>query len=194
VPRRAVVPGAITGSAALTSLVAAAPIYKGEQITLRQFGPVSQGGVFAKFSGVGRIVAVPGDQNQLLAGTMSEGDRVDVVATAKYHFGQLSRSTTRVVLRNLLVVKAPNAPSGQPVASGTPSLTAQLVMTDKQAQIMGWVMKNATWFLALRPTKQPRDGAVRLETLQSVLGQGLPKDSIAAQIAGAYPESVDDGN
>ena len=50
-PRRAVVPGSVVSEASLTSQVVADPIYEGEQITLRQFAPKTQGGVFAKFSG-----------------------------------------------------------------------------------------------------------------------------------------------
>ena len=41
VPRRAVVSGAVTSGSPLTSLVAGAEIYKGQQITLRQFAPES---------------------------------------------------------------------------------------------------------------------------------------------------------
>lgn len=192
-PRRAVAPGAITGAAALTSLVTAAPIYKGEQITLRQFAPVAQGGVFAKFSGAERVVVVPGDQNQLLAGVLTEGDHVDVIATTRYHTGGLSRSASKVVLRNLLVLKAPDAPKATTVTSGLPTTAATIVMTDDQASTMGWLLRNASWLLALRPTKQPRNSRPKIETLFSLLNRGLPADSGPRQIAGTYPESVDDG-
>ena len=108
VPRRAVVPGSVVSEASLTSQVVADPIYEGEQITLRQFAPKTQGGVFAKFSGKERAIAVLGEPHQLLAGTLTDGDHVDVVATARYHGGP-SRATTRVVLRDLLVLEAPDA-------------------------------------------------------------------------------------
>jgi Flp pilus assembly protein CpaB len=190
VPRRAVVPGSIVSAAPLTSMVAANPIYKGEQVTLRQFGPISQGGIFAKFSGKQRAVAVPGDANQLLAGTVSDGDHVDVLATVGYRARGLSRSTTRAVLRNLLVLEAP-AEGSTGGASGGETISATLVMTDRQAQTMGWAMKNSTWFLALRPTAHPRNSSVTLETLKTFLGRALPPDQAAAQIAGDFPESVD---
>lgn len=192
VPRRAVVDGSITSASALTSLVSAAPIYKGEQITLRQFAPASQGGIFAKFSGTERAVSVPGDPYQLLAGTLADGDRVDIVATAKYHVGQLNRSSSRVVLRNLLVLKAPDAPKSATVAAGTPSMSVTLRMTDAQAQTMSWAMKNTTWFAALRPTKQPRNSAPSLETLWTFLGRGLP--NATGQILGTFSGSADDGS
>ncbi len=94
VPRRAVVPGSVVSEASLTSQVVADPIYEGEQITLRQFAPKTQGGVFAKFSGKERAVAVLGEPHQLLAGTLTAGDHVDVVATARYSAGGPSRATT----------------------------------------------------------------------------------------------------
>ena len=94
------------------------PIYEGEQITLRQFAPATQGGIFAKFSGHERAIAVLGESQQLLAGTLTDGDHVDVVATARYHVGP-SRATTKVVLRDLLVLEAPDADDGRPPRAAT---------------------------------------------------------------------------
>jgi Flp pilus assembly protein CpaB len=188
VPRRAIVPGALTSAASLTSKVTAAQIYKGEQVTLRQFVPIAQGGLFAKFSGDQRLVVVPGDANQLMAGTLSDGDRVDVVVTAKYHLGTIARATSRVALRNLLVVEAPDGSSKASVGAA-PTTSAKVIMTDQQAQTMSWVLKQATWFFALRPTNKPRNSSPSVETLFSILGRGLP--SADRQIAGNFPESVD---
>jgi Flp pilus assembly protein CpaB len=189
VPRRAIVPGSITTAAPLTAKVTADQIYKGQQVTLRQFVPIAQGGIFAKFSGAERIVIIPGDQNQMLAGTLSDGDRVDVVATAKYHLGDLARATSRVVLRNLLVLKAPDGVPKAASVGTPPAVTATLVMTDRQAQTMAWAMKQSTWFFALRPTSKPANSGGSAETLFSILGRGLP--GAPAQIAGNFPESVD---
>jgi Flp pilus assembly protein CpaB len=189
VPRRAVVPGSVTSGAPLTSLVTEGPIYKGEQITLRQFKPIAQGGIFAKFSGNQRAVVVPGEPRQLLAGTVSDGDRVDVVANAKYSLGSLKRATSRVIIRNLLVLKAPEAPGSSDINS--PTASATLAMTDKDSPTMLWAMSNANWFLALRPTANPHNSRPSLDTLYSVLGRGLPAGTAQKQIAGTYPESVD---
>jgi Flp pilus assembly protein CpaB len=188
VPRRALVPGSITSAAPLTSLVAGSVIYKGQQITLRQFAPIAQGGIFAKFSGNQRVVVVPGDGNQLLAGTLADGDHVDVVVTAKYKLGQLDRGSSRVVLQNLLVLKAPDGSAKSASIGGPATASAQVVMTDRQAQTMGWAMKLGTWFFALRPTNKPRNSSPTIETLQSILGRNLP--SAKAQIAGDFPEGV----
>jgi Flp pilus assembly protein CpaB len=190
VPRRAVAPGSITSAGAVTSLITGDQIYKGQQVSLRQFVPITQGGIFAKFSGTQRIVVIPGDPNQLMAGTISDGDRVDVVATAKYHAGGIPRASTRVVLHNLLVLKAPEGSKSASVG-GTTTATATLVMTDQEAQTFGWAMKNATWFLALRPTNHPRDSKANLETLFSFLARGMNPSVAPVQIAGTFPEAVD---
>lgn len=191
VPHRAVVPGAIVSASPLTSLVVAGPIYKGEQVTLRQFKPIAQGGIFAKFAGKMRAVVVPGDPNQLLAGTVNDGDRVDVVANIKYHYGSYARAATRIVLQNLLVLKAPDS-SKQAGIAGAQSASATLAMTDRQSQTMLWTLKNATWYLTLRPTASPRTSKTRLETLESLLDRGLPATSeTRKQVRGTLPGSID---
>jgi len=190
VPHRAVVPGAIVSAAPLTNLVVDGTIYKGEQVTLRQFKPIAQGGIFAKFSGKQRVVVVPGDSNQLLAGTASDGDRVDVVANTKYSVAGMDRATTRVILQNLLVLKAAGGSKSGGVA-GAQTSTATLVMTDKQSQTMLWALKNATWYLVLRPTAGPRESKASLETLYSFLSRGLPANNdTKLRIAGGFPESI----
>jgi Flp pilus assembly protein CpaB len=185
VPRRALVPGSIVSGAPLTSLVSTNPIYKGEQVTLRQFGPIAQAGIFAKFSGKQRAIALVGEPTQLLSGTLSDGDHVDVVATVQYTSQGLSRSTSRVALRNLLVLEAPveDASSGE-------KTSATLVMNDRQTQTMAWAMNNSTWFLTLRPTARPRNSRTSLETLKTFLGRGLTPSEAAKRIAGNFPESV----
>jgi Flp pilus assembly protein CpaB len=191
VPRRSVVPGSITSASPLTSKVTSAEIYQGEQITLRQFVPIAQGGIFAKFSGNERVVVVPGDPKQLMAGTVSDGDHVDVVATSRYTVNDLQRASARVVLRNLLVLKAAED-NGQSSVSGQQTAAATLVMTDKQAQTMSWVLKQAAgWMLVLRPTNKPRNSAPSLDSLWSIYSQGLPRSSALHQVAGDFPESAD---
>jgi Flp pilus assembly protein CpaB len=187
VPRRALADGSISTAAPLASQVAADPIYKGQQITLRQFKPTAQGGIFAEFSGTQRVFAVMGEPEQLLAGTLSDGDHVDVVATAHYS-NTPRRATTKVVLRNVLVLNAPEGDLSE-VGTGKKS-AATLVMTDSQAQTMGWATRMTNWFLALRPTDRPRNSATRLETLRSFLVRGLPAEQAKSPIGGDFPENV----
>ena len=190
IPRRAVVPGAVTTAGALTSKVTADQIYEGEQISLRQFVPVAQGGIFANFSGNQRLVVVPGNQYQLLAGTLKDGDRVDVIVTVKYQVGPLDRATTRVALRNLLVLEAPDGGTKSTTIGAAPTISAKVIMSDQQAQTMAWALRQANWMFALRPTNKPTNSRPSVETLFSILGRGLP--AAPQQIAGNFPESVDE--
>ena len=180
----------MTSAGPLTSLVAGGVIYKGQQITLRQFTPISQGGIFAKFSGNQRVVVVPGDSNQLLAGTVSDGDRVDVVATTKFHVNDLARAASKVVLRNLLVLKAPDGSKAASVG-GAATQSISLVMTDRQAQTMAWAMKQGAFFSALRPTNRPQNSNPSIETIFSFLYSGLSPVYQRQITAANFKESID---
>ena len=112
VPRKSVVPGAISSTDQLAGLVATEPTLEGEQVTTRRFSPRAHVGVRAQLSGTLRAVSLEGDQNQLLAGTLKDGDSVDFVAALKYHKSGSTRTVyfePRVV-RDLKVLQAPAAP------------------------------------------------------------------------------------
>src|SRR6266571_7860587 len=70
VPRRTVVPGAISGSDQLTNYVVTEQIYRGEQVSTVRFGAPTELGPRAQVKGNERIIALPGDANELLAGTL----------------------------------------------------------------------------------------------------------------------------
>jgi len=177
--RRNVVAGAISKPAQISGLVASQPILAGEQVTVRQFAPIAQQGVLANIAGNSRAMQLPGDGNQLLAGTVRDGDHVDVLANIRYSVhssagDDISLVATRVILRNLLVLRAPVTAGSQGIAgvqTGGTSIT--LAVTDSQAQKLLFVLKNGDWWLALRPLSKPTDQPESVETLQSILGDGL---------------------
>src|SRR5688500_1570138 len=106
VVRRSVVPGAISNPDQVAELVTTQPIYAGEQVSTRRFSTPSQRGVKAQLTGVQRAIQVPGDQHQLLAGTIRAGDKVDVVATFAVPEGS-QQHVSRIVLRDIAVLRAP---------------------------------------------------------------------------------------
>ena len=182
VPRRAVAPGAVSSPAQIQQLVATQPLYAGDQVTSRRFGAAAVQGVQGQLKGTLRALQVPGDGNQLLAGTLADGDRVDVVAAVKFTGadGQGSsigteRIGSRIVLRNIRVIQAPAGASGVAKLGAGPagSLSAILAVTDSQAQKLFFVIRNGDWSLALRPSVEPADSPDSVETAQSVLGDGL---------------------
>jgi len=156
--------GAITSANQLMTEVAIQPTYKDEQLVAARFGTTQQEGVLATLKGAYRIVQLPGDANQLLAGTLKQGNRVDVVGSWKYpESGQNHDSD--ILLRNLLVVSTPSKPS-----SGVGSETSvELRVTTAQAQRLFWLEKNADWSLLLRPSAHATDARTAPTTSATLL-------------------------
>jgi Flp pilus assembly protein CpaB len=176
VSRRSVVPGAISEPEQIDKSVAVEAIYAGEQISTRRFRAAEEQGIRAQLKGNLRAMQVPGSENQLLAGTITDGDRVDVVATVEFGSGSARGSAaSRVVLRDLLVLRAPNTARLQSKIGSDPSspYSVMLAVTDAQAQKLFFVMEEGEWTLQLRPVTDPADSPESLETVNSVLGDGL---------------------
>ncbi len=172
VPATAVATGAVTDAAQIATLVAAQPIYKGEQVTTRRFRAASAAGLRTELRKDMRVLQIAGDRNQLLVGILSAGDRVDVVASFKSDGSQNGGEWPqgRTVLRNLLVLRAPAAASdGNVGGDATHAVTLQV--SDRQAQRLFFVSKNAEWSLVLRPTVQPTQTPVPVERVSSVIGE-----------------------
>jgi Flp pilus assembly protein CpaB len=171
VKQRDVVPGAISSPAQVSGLVLAAPVYAGEQVTLRRFSDVAAQGIRGQLKGTLRAVQVAGDANQLLSGTLATGDHVDLVANLRLDTNSTA-AATRIVLRNLTVLTAPSDPSLGKVSGGSGSVSAILAVTDTQVQRLFFVLKNADWTLELRPVVGAVDSSERVDTLGTVLQAG----------------------
>jgi Flp pilus assembly protein CpaB len=197
VARRSVAPGAVSELDQVRELIAASPVYAGEQITTRRFRPVEERGVRAQISGNLRAIQVPGEQDQVLAGTLAAGDRVDVVASIKYKLadvspqsaqsgnrGDIERVASRVVLRDLLVLHAPTRPDANSRLSSQNSFSVLLAVTDNQAQKLFFVIKNGDWSLQLRPVTDAEDSVGSVETLESVMGDGLRQNQLRQLVYG----------
>jgi Flp pilus assembly protein CpaB len=174
VARRSVVPGAISQPSQIDRLVAVEPIYAGEQISTRRFRSVQEQGVQAQLKGNLRAVEVPGGATQLLNGTLKDGDRVDVLGT--WLLPENSQNhVSRVVLRDLLVLKAPQTNTVESKLSGNPNegFTVMLAMTDSQATKFWWVVNNGEWSLQLRPVRDPSDSPEEIQNAVTEANDGL---------------------
>ncbi|HZQ88399.1 MAG TPA: Flp pilus assembly protein CpaB [Gaiellaceae bacterium] len=201
--RRNVVAGSITTPKQLSGLIASETILKGEQVSVKQFKPLAQQGVFGQISGTMRAFELPGAGNQLLSGLVHDGDHVDVLANIHYSVrapigaGQtLGLVASRVVLRNLLVLAAPGGSGGgSGVVGGVQSngTAITLAVTDTDAQKLLFIMKNADWWLVLRPVANPLDSPDSVETLPSLLGDGLGKSQILQLTQGFGQGSISNG-
>jgi Flp pilus assembly protein CpaB len=181
VARDAVVPGAISNPLQIRNLVAVQPVFAGEQVTARRFGPRGTLGIRTQLTQTMRAFQIAGDGNQVLAGTLRAGDHVDLVASIKYKVSDVVKTTgetadvdrvaSRIVLRDLRVLKTSGAAS-QKLASNEDSWVV-LTVRDTQAPKLFFVLKNGDWSLQLRPTLRPADGPNSVETIEGLLGDGL---------------------
>jgi Flp pilus assembly protein CpaB len=169
IPRRNVVPGAISDPNQVSSLVLTQPVYAGEQVTLRRFSDVKTQGIVGDLKGTMRAVQIPGDANQLLSGTLRAGDHVDLVANLHLDAGSDAHAV-RIVLRDLTVLQTSAGSSGAP---GGQSPSVIVAVTDTQVQRLFYVMKNADWTLELRPVVDAADSPERVDTVGSILKQGV---------------------
>jgi Flp pilus assembly protein CpaB len=193
VVRRSVVPGAISNPEQIADLVATQPIYAGEQVSTRRFSAPSQRGIRAQLTGVQRAIAIPGDEHQLLAGTLRTGDKVDLVATfgvKVVNTGEESRFT-RIVLRDIEVLRAPAGTTGDAskISQNGGDFAVMLKVTDSQVQKLHWVFTAAEkWHLELRPSTEAADSPENVESVYSVLREGVsPKQLQDAGAAGLAP-------
>jgi Flp pilus assembly protein CpaB len=191
VERTAVVPGALSDPNQVANQVATQPIYGGEQVTARRFGAKEAMGIRGQITDVYRAYQLPGDGNQLLAGTLQAGDHVDILANIKYKAnatiyknltgGEAPVGTiidrdmvaTRIVLRDVKVLQVAGAGGKAPIGSSGPSNWVMLALTDSQTQKMLWLQQNASWWFVLRPIIHDADSPSTVETIDSVLGDGL---------------------
>jgi pilus assembly protein CpaB len=175
VPRKAVVAGAISSPSQLAQYVATQDVFEGEQVSTRRFSPPAEQGIRAQIKGTQRAYQLPGDANQLLAGTVQAGDHVDVVGTWKVND---TETVSRVILRNLLVLRAPTGTETAKVASpGSEAGSVQLRVTDAQANKLIWIQKNGVkdgeaYYLALRPPANSLDSRNVVQDSHAMLFDG----------------------
>ena len=195
VVRRNVVPGAISKPSQVADLVVTQPIYAGEQVSTRRFATPSQRGIRSQLTGVQRAISIPGNEHQLLAGTLRPGDKVDLVASfgVKIVNSGEENTFTRIVLRDIEVLRAPNtaAAGSSKLASGGQegAFSVMLKVTDTQVQKLHWVFTAAEkWHLELRPATESADSPENVESVYSVLREGVsPKQLQDAGAAGLVP-------
>ena len=182
VAKRTVVPGAISSVDQLENQVVTQPIYAGEQVTARRFGSPTELGIRSQLKGTVRALEISGEAQQLLAGTLKDGDRVDVVADIPVP-GSRDVHFSRIELRNLLVLKASGSESTtQKISQSDSGLSVMLaVRDDKQAQKLQWIIadgRDVQWSLALRAPVKAADSPEDLETFWTMFADGVTQAEI----------------
>jgi Flp pilus assembly protein CpaB len=189
VTKSGVAPGAISKPDEIKSKIASQRIYAGEQVTVNRFASVSQNGIQGSLKGTLRAYQVAGTANQVLAGILKTGDHVDVVANFHYKLASqtqtsLDYAATKIVLRNVKVLRAPASPGTASKLGGSFDTKYQVVLavTDNQSQKLLFATHNSDeaqsggepgWWLALRPNLKSSDSPGSIETLTTMLRDGL---------------------
>ena len=192
VTQNAVAPGAISKPDEIKTKIASQRIYAGEQVTVNRFSSVAQSGIQGNLKGTLRAYQIAGTANQVLAGILKTGDRVDIVANFHYKFANQSSSgsgvtyaATKIVLRNIKVLRAPASPGTASKLGGSTDTRYQVVLalTDNQTQKIQWLLGDASsddngpkpdrWHLTLRPVVHDADSTDHVDTWYSVLTDGL---------------------
>lgn len=199
VTKSAVAPGAISKPSDLKAYVSSQPIYAGEQVTLNRFSTTASTGVHGQLKGTMRAYILPGDANQLLVGTLRAGDHIDLVANFKYKLGTSDTYVaTRIVLRDVKVLRAAaGGGASSKFANGglDAKYTVMLAVTDNQSQKLHFTAMNAAgqgsgnssmgWWLELRAPVKSADSPDSIETLRTILTDGL-RPAQKALITGNY--------
>ncbi|HXV03486.1 MAG TPA: Flp pilus assembly protein CpaB [Gaiellaceae bacterium] len=184
VARRNVVPGAISKPDQIQQLVATEKVYEGEQVTLNRFRPLGEQGVQAQLKGRLRALQVPGSEHQLLLGTLKTGDRVDFVGSLETKGDGMP--FTRVVLRDLLVLRAPSNADVESKLTARPdeAYSVLLAVSDAQSQKLFHVVQNGDWALELRPVTDAADSKPSAETDVTVIRDGLSRRAVRRLVTG----------
>ncbi|HEU0303342.1 MAG TPA: Flp pilus assembly protein CpaB [Gaiellaceae bacterium] len=182
IPRKAFVNGTISKPEDVQGLIVTQPIYIGEQVTARRFGPLESAGVRDQLKGTYRAIQIKGNPNQILSGVLRPGDHIDVVASIKFPEEDSAKHFSKVILRDVLVLRT----------SGETDSTASVVdptggdgwvmlrLTDAQAQKLYFVYANNDWWLALRPGLNDANSPelASIDDAVSILREGLGRDQL----------------
>jgi Flp pilus assembly protein CpaB len=154
--------------------IAQGSMLKVEQVSRRRFRTAQEQGVQAQLKGNLRALEVPGAGAQLLNGTLKDGDRVDILGSW-LNPERGSNHISRVLLRNILVLQAPNTNEVTSHLGANPNegFTVMLAMTDSQATKFWWLVNNGDWSLQLRPISDPSDSPEEVNNAKTNAVDGL---------------------
>lgn len=184
IPRHNVAAGTVSNPDQIKNLIVTQPIYAGELVNEQRFGVVAQVGPRVALKGTYRAVELAGEAAQVLAGVVKAGDHVDVAANLKFPDEASQKHFSRIVLRNVLVLRADDsAPTGAVTSNQESSI--MLRVTDDQLQTLLFVYKNSDWWIALRPALRDKDSKAGTEDAVSILRKGLLPDNSKQRLAGA---------
>jgi Flp pilus assembly protein CpaB len=163
-------PGVLISTAGLTDTVLKQDLYTGQQVASAVFVPASEAASTVAIRGTMRAVGVDVKTSNGLVGTLHDGDHVDIYA----QIGSGNQRIVRKVLTNVVVLKAQIGQKDTTAVNGDAHLL--FALSDRDSQKILWLADNGdnNFWLAQRPQENALNSAPTVETLQTVLGDGLP--------------------
>ena len=169
VPRDAAAPQFVKNPKDVKGLLSTQPIYAGEQVTELRFATPKEQGIRTELRGTLRAISVSGDKDQLLAGTLQAGDRVDVVAVFKRNGLE---SDLRVICRAAQHSRAVDDRERRRFDGLLRGCFLGDVRGDRRAgQRLFLTTQIGEWTLQLRPVKKPRDSNRTIDTVEHRAGR-----------------------
>ncbi len=144
--------GAIADPGNLRGKVAVNDIYPGQQLVMSDFAPAT-GGVRDQLIGTDRAISLPLDNAHGMIGDIQAGDHVDVF----YDMGSTGPGATQnrtllvMLMRNLLVLRAPVSAKATGVVGGSNTQEVVLRASDTQAAQLAFASDNGRIWIVLRP-------------------------------------------
>ena len=173
VVQRTIVPGAISNADQVQNLVTTAPIYSGEQVTLRRFANHVELGPRAQLHGTLRAHLARKAIRHSCSPARSSRATTSTCSRRWRYCGTDTCIVSRDVARNLLVLQAPDGATSKLGTSQTTSI--MLAASDRHdAQKVWWAAKNSIgWTLVLRPVSNATDSPEDAESTGSMTVDGL---------------------
>ena len=164
--------GAISDPSSLKGTIATTDVFAGEQLVASEFTKTNAR-AFNRLRGFDRAIAVPLDESHGLIGEVKPGDRVDVLAgIGLENNGSERRPTLSFIMRNALVLKAPDKPKPG-VAAANNAQPVILRAPDRMAAQIAFAADVGKVWLIARPKAGAKSSKVETVDLQSlILGIG----------------------
>jgi Flp pilus assembly protein CpaB len=165
-----VLPGALTTTDGLDGKVLKQDLYAQQQVSSQVFVAASEAASTVAIRGAMRAIGVDVKTSNGLVGTLHDGDHVDVYA----QIGTGNQRIVRKVLTNVLVLHAQIGQKDSTAVAGDAHIL--FALSDRDSQKMLWLAENGddNFWLAQRPLEGAINSPPTVETLQTVLGDGLP--------------------
>jgi pilus assembly protein CpaB len=162
-------PGVLISTENLGDTVLKQDLFAGQQVAQAVFVPANEAVTTVAIRGTMRAVSVDVKPANGLVGTLKDGDHVDIYA----RIGTGNQRFVKKVLPDVTVLKAQ---IGVKDATSVGDAHILFALSDRDAQKLLWLAENGDddFWLAQRPQEGALNSPPTVETLQTVLGDGLP--------------------